>query len=107
MPAIIKEDKQVKALQEIEEALGQIKTLNAALDKENSFAILAGKGELTARNAIKITVDEKSAAALVKILLAQKEKLVKEVTAKATKNRIALDDSDKELMDWMPDGVKV
>lgn len=105
MPAIIKEDKQVTALREIENALAVIKTINSAIAGESQFTLVTTPAG--SRSAIKITLDDKDTPKVISVLNAQRSRLVKEVKSKATKCRIALDDADIACMEGQVPGKKV
>lgn len=101
MPSIQRNTAQETALQEINEALQSIKTLNPILDEHWDGTALVtfviGKGR---NGSIKLpfTSEDKEMLRLVSIASSYKSKLVKEITAKATKFSIKLEAGDEAIM---------
>lgn len=98
MPAIIKEDKQVIALNEIENALSVIKDINTAVQEGNLFSISAAAPNERGATKIAIT-DEKDTQKIEAILVGYRAKLIKEANTKAAKYRIGLDEDDLACME--------
>ena len=88
MARLIQDDAQVKALEEINAQLEEVRIINGRLSSTDPFFIEVSKK-------ISIKVDESLAPKLIAVLKAQKNRRIKEITAKAAKFRIALSDEDK------------
>ena len=104
MPKIIQEDKRVAALNEIEDSLGIIRSINAALGEKNSYIVTAVCPD--ARAAGKVPLDGKDVPKLRSILAGQRARLVKEIQAKAARHRIELDDDDMKCLEGKTTGKK-
>lgn len=97
MPSIIKEDKQVRALQEIEEQLSIVNTLNSLMEEERLY-IASGPEGGGKRGAACVAVKEKEMTKVQAVLDAYRSRLCKEIRSNAERFRIALDDSDLEIL---------
>jgi hypothetical protein len=99
MPSIIKDEQQVKALGEIEEALANIKAINIVLEHEDMGGdyLLAFTPEDGGKT-VKVQIGSTEVAKIHSVLSSQKSRLVKEIKSKAGKYRIELDQSDIECM---------
>lgn len=92
MPAIIKNEQQVNALAEIEEALsaiGVINKISEAKGGELSILFRPEKGRKLA-----VALPDSTRSKVLGILLATKDRLAKEVRTKAAKFHISLDEKD-------------
>lgn len=100
MPAIIKNEQQVRALNEIAENLSTISSINSLLDglsTKYDVQIVASPSSGKGR-AIRIGLGETEAGKISSVLLSQKQRLTKAITTSASKNKIDLDDDDKATM---------
>lgn len=95
MPEIIKEDKQVKALSQIEGNLATLKSINVALMSEGTYTIVATREG----KSVKIPIDAREGKRITSILTAERARLVKESKALAEKNRILFSDADRVVLD--------
>ena len=93
MASIIKDDKQLQALNEIEESLNVINQINQIKEGEGTFSITFSP---VSGRTVSVLCDEEKQ--LLDILSQKKEKLVKDIKIKAKKYRIALSDEDYEAM---------
>lgn len=99
MPAIIKEDKQVKALNEVEEGLAKVRNLTDILSVSNQSYRIDCAG--TERKHAKVEeTDPEFTAALSDLLARYRKKLAADIRTTAKKHRIALDDSDEEILNF-------
>ncbi len=98
MASIIKNDQQVKALNEINEALDTVKALNALLNPgvEGAYQLsfIPEKGK-----AIKVMLGKSEEKNVFAVSTKLREKLIKEIRAKAQKYRIILDQSDLQIIE--------
>lgn len=92
MAVLIRDDQQVKALEDITSMLNDIKLINSKLNQSgNKFTINVNKKQ-------SILIDAGFNDKIVSVLKAQRAKRIKDVNAKAQKFRIGLDDNDMFLM---------
>ena len=95
MAAIIRDDKQDKALAEIEAGLAAVKQINTLLGRREDDDVLfqvvmvpqKGRG-------VKVDVRHPEKKLLFSLCIKQRARLVKEIRTKAEKYRISLDDDD-------------
>lgn len=97
MPQIIQENKQIQALNEINEQLSVISAINASLSGRCSYCIVAISGDGQSLN--KILVDERDQSKISSILNGQRGRLIKSVQGKAEKFRISLDKTDRDILE--------
>lgn len=96
MPTIIENTQQVNALNEIEEALGIIRSINSILSAKDGALSIIYKPEKGRK--IVVNLPEASKGKTVAILCGFKDRLVKDVKTKASKHRIHLDEADMACM---------
>lgn len=92
MPSIITDQGQVKALNEINAALDDIKKINALLETGGEFRISSVKGKKD------FTLDSVFSQKAAQLLLGQKAKLAGQIDKLAAKYRIQLDEDDRNCM---------
>lgn len=97
MPSIIKEDKQVRALQEIEDQLSIVNVLNSLMAEETLY-ITSGPEGGGKRGAVGVTVKEKEMPKVQAVLDAYRARLCREIRSNAERFRIALDDRDLAIL---------
>ena len=103
MPTIIQNEQQIQALDEINNALNQIKGINTILggipnDAELQIALVPKSGRGT-----KVSCAKVEEVKVLSILSMMKHRLVKEIKAKSTKFRVDLSDEDLICMGGVPD----
>lgn len=103
MPEIIREDKQLNALQEIEQSLEVLRDIKELLSKEHGLQISASVPNK--RKDIKVKLDSKYSSKARKILTSYHERISKEIKSKAATYRIALNSEEQTLL-ALPDGLK-
>jgi len=97
MPAIIQDEKQARALKEIEEDLNVIETLNTALLDGTSFSVTAMPAE---GKPVKIDmIDAKYKEKLMAIFSGYKKRLSKDISGKAEKYNIALSEKERQSLE--------
>lgn len=98
MATIITDSQQVKALEEIQEALSVIKAINSITDDSTDGAELQVLKVPTNGRSTKVIIGTNEVAKLYSVMQSQKQRLVKEITSRASKYHINLDDADKACM---------
>lgn len=91
MAVLIQDDAQVRALNEINTMLDEVKVLNDRISSEDPIRVEAGKK-------VFVTLDDNLAPKLISILKNQRERRVKDIKAKAAKFHIALSDDERALL---------
>lgn len=97
MPTIIENAQQMNALAEIEAALSVIASINAISSAEGGTLSIQYKPEKGRR--VRVDLTDAARGKAVNILTSVKERLSKEVKAKAAKFHISLDENDLACMD--------
>lgn len=97
MPTIIENAQQMNALAEIEAALSVIASINAISSAEGGTLSIQYKPEKGRR--VRVDLTDAARGKAVNILSSIKERLSKEVKAKAAKFHISLDEDDLACMD--------
>ena len=91
MAILMQDDAQLKALEEINQMLDELKAINLVINAQEPYAIHVNKKK-------NIVIDENLAPRIETVLRIQRERRVKEITAKASKFRISLDEEEKLLL---------
>lgn len=92
MAVLIQDDAQLRALEEINNALEELRLLNTAVKNQEPYVIRVNKKQA-------ITIDENLSARIETVLRIQRERRAKEITTKATKYRIALSEEERLLLE--------
>lgn len=100
MPSIIKNEAQIQALADIEKGLESVDLLNKIILSDGSGVSLTvstdtAKGRGATRT---VEVDQKEEKALKALCSKMRDRLVKDITQKAGKFQISLDDDDKKKL---------
>lgn len=95
MASIIKDEKQIEALGEIEDGLNVIRQINMIMEAgdNGNFAIT-----FTPKEGKSVSINSDEQKKLKDILVLKKDKLIKEINTKSKKHRIALSDEDLLIM---------
>lgn len=96
MPAIQKNDKQLVALQEIEDNLSMVKQLNVAMGENVPLQVVATPAQ---GKPIKVEIPADESKAIIAAIGRVRAKLVKNIRSKAAKFKIDLDDADNAVLD--------
>ena len=93
MANVIQNNQQIKACEEINAMLSEVKTLNMAINgaDKSAFVISLGRKQ-------NITVDAAYSERIASILRSQRAKRIKDINTKASKFQIALDADDKKAI---------
>ena len=91
MAKLIKDDEQVRAFKEINEAIGELRKINERILSNEPVSIAVGSKQT-------IQLDGKFTDKVVAILKAQRQTVIKDIQQKAKKFRIELDDDEVALM---------
>lgn len=92
LAVLIQDDAQLRALEEINNALEELRLLNTAVKNQEPYVIRVNKKQA-------ITIDENLSARIETVLRIQRERRAKEITTKATKYRIALSEEERLLLE--------
>lgn len=96
MATIMKDTKQLQALNEIEEAIATVKAINTIELGSGIMNIVFTPEE--SKNAIKIALSSSEEEKIKSVLKSKKIKLSKEILNKAEKFRITLSDEEKKTI---------
>ena len=91
MAKLIKDDEQVKACKEINDALDELRKINARIVSKEPIVIAVGNKQT-------IQLEDKFTEKVAAILKAQRQNVIKDIQQKSKKFRIALEDDEKALM---------
>ena len=91
MAVLIQDDAQLKALEEINQMLEELRALNTAISGKDPYLIRVNKKQ-------NIAVDENLSVRIETVLRIQRDRRIKEIMAKASRYRISLDEGEKQLM---------
>ena len=97
MPQLIHEDRRMAALARIESDLSVVKSINQALQEENTYTVSVSSSD--AKATCKILLEAKDTPKLLMILQGQKQRLIKDIQSLAAKHRIFLDEQDLACME--------
>ena len=92
MAVLIQDDAQLRALDEINNALEELRMLNAAVRSQEPYVIRVNKKQTLA-------IDDNLSARIETVLRIQRDRRAKEITTKALKYRIALDETEQQLLE--------
>lgn len=92
MAVLIQDDAQLRALDEINNALEELRMLNAAVRSQEPYVIRVNKKQTLA-------IDENLSARIETVLRIQRDRRAKEITTKAMKYRIALNEAERQLLE--------
>ncbi len=92
MAVLIQDDAQLRALEEINNALEELRLLNTAVINQEPYVIRVNKKQA-------ITIDKNLSARIETVLRIQRERRAKEITTKAVKYRIALSAEERQLLE--------
>ena len=92
MAVLIQDDAQLKALEEINQMLEEMRALDLAINSQEPYSIRVNRKKCVA-------IDENLSGRIETVLRVQRSRRAKEITAKATKYRISLDENEKQLLD--------
>lgn len=91
MAVLIQDDAQLKALEEINQMLEELRALNTAISGKDPYLIRVNKKQ-------NVTVDENLSVRIETVLRIQRDRRIKEIMAKASKYRISLDEGERQLI---------
>lgn len=91
MAVLIQDDAQLKALEEINQMLDELRALNTAIRGKDPYLIRVNKKQ-------NVAVDENLSVRIETVLRIQRDRRIKEITTKASKYRISLDEGEKQLI---------
>ena len=97
MPQLIHEDRRLAALARIESDLSVVKSINLALQEENTYTVSVSSSD--AKVTCRILLEAKDTPKLLMILQGQKQRLIKDIQSLAAKHRIFLDEQDLACME--------
>jgi hypothetical protein len=89
---LIQDDAQIRALEEINRMLEEMRALDLAIKSQDPYSIRVNRKKC-------VMIDESLAGRIETILRVQRSRRAKEITAKAAKYRISLDENEKHLLD--------
>ena len=92
MAVLIQDDAQLKALEEINNALEELRLLNTAVKSQEPYVIRVNKKQVLA-------IDDNLSARIETVLRIQRDRRAKEITTKAMRYRIALDEAERKLVE--------
>ena len=91
MAVLIQDDAQLKALEEINQMLEELRDLNLAINSQQPYFIRVNKKR-------GVVIDESLSGRIETVLRVQRSRRAKEISAKAAKFRISLDENEKQLL---------
>ena len=91
MAVLIQDDAQLRALDEINGALDELRLLNEAIKSPDPYIIRVNKKQT-------IAVDGNLSARIETVLRIQRDRRIKEISSKAVKYRISLDEEERKLL---------
>ena len=92
MAVLIQDDAQLRALEEINQMLEELRDFNLAIESQEAYSIRVNRKR-------SIVIDENLSGRVETVLRIQRSRRAKEITAKAAKYRISLDENEKQLLD--------
>ncbi len=92
LAVLIQDDAQLRALEDINSALEELRLLNETIKSPDPYAIRVSKKQF-------LTVDEILSARIETVLRIQRDRRAKEIVTKALKFRIALDENERQLLE--------
>ena len=91
MAVLIQDDAQLKALEEINQMLEELRAINTAIQGQGPYILRVNKRQ-------SIIIEENLSARIETVLRVQRDRRIKEITAKASKYRILLDEEERHLL---------
>lgn len=92
MPEIIQDNEQMAALDDIKKRLDEIKLINTLIQNSGySYTLKVNRKQTVA-------IDTDYSRRIKSILEAQRARRIKDITSKAAKHHISLDDEDRKIM---------
>ena len=91
MAVIIQDDAQLKALEDINRMLDELRGLNLAIKNGEPYLIRVNKKQM-------IAVDENLSARIETVLRIQRDRRIKDIASKAQKYRISLNAEEQALL---------
>lgn len=91
MAVLIQDDAQLKALEEINRMLDELRALNTAISGQGPYLIRVNKKQ-------NVAIDENLSVRIETVLRIQRERRIKEIVGKASKYRISLDEGEKQVI---------
>ena len=92
MAVLIQDDAQLKALEDINSALEELRLLNETIKSPDPYTIRVNKKQT-------LVIDESLSARIETVLRIQHDRRAKEIATKALKFRIALDENERQLLE--------
>lgn len=108
MAKIIKDEKQVRAIEKINRELDEIKNINLVLEgiEFGSIGIIFDDDSQAKRKTTRVNVDTADKGKIEGVLTSQKKRLVKDITKQAKDNRIELEEDELKAMADTPKAQK-
>ena len=91
MAVLIQDDAQLKALEDINQKIEELKAINMAISSQEPYSIRVSRKQ-------NIVIDKNLSERIDTILRVQRSRRAKEIAAKAAKYRILLDEKEKQLL---------
>ncbi|MBQ6482385.1 MAG: hypothetical protein IJI45_14855 [Anaerolineaceae bacterium] len=91
MAVLIQDDAQLKALEEINQMLEELRDLNLAINSQQPYFIRVNRKR-------GVVIDDSLSGRIETVLRVQRSRRAKEILAKAAKYRISLDENEKQLL---------
>lgn len=91
MAVLIQDDAQLRALDEINNALDELRLLNQAVKSPEPYTLRVNKKQALA-------IDENLSTRIETVLRIQRDRRTKEIMTKAAKYRISLDEEEQKLL---------
>ena len=91
MAVLIQDDAQLKALEEINQMLEELRDLNLAINSQQPYFIRVNRKR-------GVVIDDSLSGRIETVLRVQRSRRAKEISAKAAKFRISLDENEKQLL---------
>ena len=91
MAVLIQDDAQLKALEEINQMLEELRAINTAIQGQGPYILRVNKRQ-------SIIIEENLSARIETVLRIQRDRRIKDITTKASKYRILLDEEERQLL---------
>ncbi len=100
MAKIIKDEKQVAAIEKINRELDEIRNINLVLEgiEYGSIGIIFDDEKSAKKKTTRISVEDADKGKIGAVLTAQKKRLAKDITKQAKDNRIELEEEEIKAM---------
>ena len=96
MAVLIQDDAQLRALEEINRMIEELRALNMAIKSQEQYYLRVNRKQ-------GIVIDENLSGRIETILRIQRSRRAKEITIKASKYRISLDENERSLLEETTD----